>query len=168
MKLEQKPVIAYLMIAGLLFFVLHTFLQVVFIVTVPMEEGWAVQTEEYDTAGGTETMVTEFLDEYEEAKYYHNLSMLERNKYLIGTEFVLGAALTFLLFHFIQKWKTGGDSEDHEKTFLILMLSFGVSIVMPLIFSWILPPPVEWFPSYFRELNDTLVNAELDRIYGGY
>jgi hypothetical protein len=169
MKLEQKPVIAYLVIAGFLFYVLHTFLQVVFIVTLPMEEGWAVETEEFDTADGTETVVTEFKDEYEEAKYYHNEQMLDRNKYLIGAEFALGLGLTILLFHFIPKWKAGGVQKDEpDKPISILFLAFGITIIMPLVFSWILPPPVEWFPSYLRELNDTLVNAELERLYGEY
>jgi hypothetical protein len=60
--------------------------------------------------------------------------------------------------------KEGLKEVSTEGYFALLLLSFVVSIVIPLLLDLILPPPVEWFPAIFKEIDDAQVEEAMREI----
>jgi len=159
---DKKQVIGYLVTAGFVAYVFAAMLSSIFIIAVDMDDGWCIESMEFQTGPDSyEIRCIEFKNRFEEYKYYHNHDMKERNKYLIGGNFALFLAMTFLLFHFVPKWQGENDRTNHDKFFLLFLLSFGVVVIMPLIFGFVLPAPIEWFPKIFVEIHEKQIEATL-------
>lgn len=158
---NKKHLFAYFIFAGMLMYLLHAALQSVFIISLPMEEGWAVETVQTDER----EYITEFKNELEQAKYYHNTDMLKRNKYLMFGEFLFVFGISYLVFHLIPKWKNILNNESGLAVFFTIgIISFIVLFIAPLVFSIILPTPSEWFPDIFIDTHDKLVKSELEHL----
>ena len=147
-----KHIIPFLIIGSFFIFIISAILSSFFIIVLPLADDWCkdgdmiqIGEDEY------EYVCFEFKNEVEELKYYHNKEMLKRNKYLVGLEYVIGYLLTSLCFVFIPKWRKRISHKDLKTNLLISIgVAFAISIVGNLFFSWILPPPVNWFPEFFR------------------
>lgn len=163
---NMTHIAGYVVGAGFVAYLLAAALSAIFVVTVPMAPGWCV-----DGRPGVEDYsgpCSVFLNPLEEAKYYHNRSMVERNVYLITTEFLSWGAVTGLFFYWVPKWKNRAFLQDIDGAtcfMAIAGITFGVSVVAPLIFSAILPPPVEWFPQVFVNLRQAQVDAALRELW---
>ncbi|NLC67800.1 MAG: hypothetical protein GX754_03220 [Clostridiaceae bacterium] len=99
--------------------------------------------------------ITNYDNEFEVNKYFHNERMVKRHTYIFVSMIIVGIIASFLLFYFIPKWKgVKIEHDDYDHTFSILMLGAFTAGLVPLLFGWILPPPVDWFPNVFREINE--------------
>ena len=158
---NTRHLISYLLASGLLAYLLLVMLSAIFIIPLEMDDNWCeipieVRDGEWRCVG--------FKNNLEERKYDHNSDMRDRNEKLIILEFVLFLGITYLVFHFIPKWRERRHHSalDLTHTFIPLgVLTFGVSMVMPYIFDFILPPPTEWFPDIFVEIRETQREAIL-------
>jgi len=158
---NTRHLISYLLASGLLAYLLSVMLSAIFIIGLDMDDNWCeipieVRDGEWRCVG--------FKNNLEERKYDHNSDMRDRNEKLIILEFVLFLGITYLVFHFIPKWRERRHHSalDLTHTFIPLgVLTFGVSMVMPYIFDFILPPPTEWFPDIFVEIRETQREAIL-------
>ena len=163
MDFRKRDVLLFLVGGGLVAYLLAAILSAVFIVALPMADDWCLKSEEVQTGPETNEIVcVAYKNSFERAKYFHNRRMIGRNKALLMVEFTLWLGATTLLFHWMPKWKGIAQSEDGgNKAFLILVLTFGVSLIAPRVFSWFLPPPVDWLPSVFREIREAQVQMAL-------
>jgi len=146
---DKKQVIGYLLVAGFAAYICSAMLSAIFIIAVDQDEGWCLEFVEFQTGTDSyEVRCVEFKNRLEEYKSYHNLEMRERNKYLIGGNFILFLAITCLLFYFIPKWQGEIDHTKDATTFLLLSLSFGIVIIMPLFFWLCSSSPYRVVPRY--------------------
>lgn len=79
--------------------------------------------------------------------------MADRHRSIFISLIVFGIVVSYFFFYYIPKLK--GVKLDSQDTFAILIAGFFTATLAPLIFGWILPPPIEWFPSVFREINES-------------
>jgi hypothetical protein len=159
---RRRDVLLFLVCGGFVAYLLAAVLSAVFIVALPMADDWCLKSEEVQTGPDSyETVCVVFKNSFEQAKHYHNRRMIGRNKVLLGIEFAVGLAVTALLFHWIPKWKGLVQSHEDEKTWYILLLAVGVSLVVPRVFSWLLPPPADWFPAIFSDIREAQVEMAL-------
>ena len=118
-----------------------------------------------------------FKNDFEEAKHFQNGRMHNRNQTLLGVEF----ALWFLVGALVVGERKSEPCPAYlsrrgliplverfwwsnwERIAYGLMLVYLV-LIISLILSWVLPPPIEWFPRVITDINETLVEAELQRI----
>ena len=157
---NTKHIILYALAGGLIFFLLSAMLSATFIVAILQDDDWCIesverQVSEYDTVD--ECIV--YKNNLELLKHEHNQKMVTRNGYLVFGEFVLAFIVTIMLFYYIPKSRGAGpENMDGNVFFAIALFAFGISIVMPLIYGWILPPPVEWFPQVFNDIRQSQVD----------
>jgi hypothetical protein len=71
----------------------------------------------------------------------------------------MGGLLGTFAFHNIPKWRGERTSSDT----LVVGFALGAlaAFLGPLVFSWILPAPIHWFPREFAEIRQGRVNAAL-------
>ena len=158
---NTRHLIGYLLASGLLAYLLSVMLSAIFIIVLDMDDNWCELPIEVRDG---EWKCLEFKNNFEELKYDHNSDMRDRNEKLLILKFVLFLGITYLVFHFIPKWRERPHHSalDLEHTLLPLgVLSLGVSMTMPYIFDFILPPPTEWFPDIFVEIHETQREAIL-------
>ena len=160
---NKKHIITYIIVGGFVFYILSAIISSIFIISVPQDKDWCLESIEIQVSENDyKTECIEFKNDFEMLKYYHNKEMVRRNKYLVFLEFILAFLATSLFFYFIPKWKGHVSNEDNASKFLILtLIAFLISTIAPLIFSWILPAPVNWFPQIFKDINDAQVNEVL-------
>lgn len=155
-----KHIIPFLIIGSFIIFIIGAILSSFFIIVLPLADDWCkdggmiqVGTDDY------EYMCFEYKNEAEMIKHYHNKEMQKRNKYLIGIEYAIAYFLTSICFCFIPKLRKKINIADFKRNlFISLMVAFGISIIGSLFYSWILPAPVEWFPSIFRDMHNEKVD----------
>ena len=70
---DKKQVIGYLLVAGFAAYVFAAMLSAIFIIAVDMDEGWCLESMEFQTGPDSyETQCVEFKNRLEEYKFYHN------------------------------------------------------------------------------------------------
>lgn len=159
---SRKQVTMYIMVSGCCAYVLSVALSAIFIVALPMAPDWCRGWHEYET-GPTQTreVCMSFKNEFEQSKYYHNLDMVKRNKMIVYGGMVFWFGVTALLFHLIPAWKGLHNSGLGDSFVALVAMSLVTAVLVPWILSAILPPPNEWFPQVFRDMNDAQVQAAL-------
>jgi len=163
---NRKHVITYVLVGGLVLYLLSAALSAVFIPVLPMADDWCRDSIEIERGNGRfETIVTDFKNDFEARKYYHNTRMLRRNKYLLFFVYLLAFGLTGLCFYLVPRWR--GQELPHEGAetfFTVAIIAFGIAVVVPLVLGWLLPAPAKWFPQVFREIQDAQVNEALRQL----
>lgn len=142
-------------------YIIHAALAAVFIAPLPQAPDWCHEWIEAKT--GPECVF--FKNDFEEAKYLHNKKMQGRNAILLfvvfGTSFLGGG----LLFHWIPTWKGGPVAPSGSGALgVVLLLSLGVTLLGPLAYGKVLPPPAEWFPSVFLEIREAQQEAAMKEV----
>jgi len=160
--------ITFIIFAGFFFYVLNAIWGAFFIQTVPQASNWCLDWSLFQSNGNTEIRCTSYLNELEERKYYHNLSMLMRNTYWTYSTFITGPFLALLIF-FPLAWRRERTVEKKAEFdevvgvgFVYVGTGFSASFVVPLLLSSILPPPVEWFPEWIVEYSESQRQQILD------
>ena len=166
---NKKFIIPYLFIAGFIFYLLAAVLDSIFIVALQQDEDWCLESIDIEMEGrltnSYETECVRFKNDFAMLKHYHNQKMVSRNKYLIFIEYIVAFLITTLFFYFIPKWKGRlGNLQRSDMIFIILMIAFCISIIIPLILDWILPAPVKWFPQIFKDINDAQVKEAIRKL----
>ena len=170
---KPKHIIPFLIIGSFIMFIISAVLSSFFIITLPLADDWCkdgdtiqIGEDEY------EYVCFEFKNEAEALKYYHNKDMLKRNKYLVGINYIIGYLFTSLCFCFIPKWRNKINIKNLKVNLLVSIgIAFAISIVGVLFYSWILPPPINWFPEFFRNMNYEKINElnlEIQKYTGIY
>jgi hypothetical protein len=161
---NTRLLIGYLLVSGLLAYLLSVMLSAIFIIGLDMDDNWCELPIEVRDG---EWKCLEFKNNFEERKYDHNSDMRDRNGKLLILKFILFLGVTYIVFHFIPKWRELRHHSALDLTHTLVplgLLSFGVSNTMPLIFAFILPTPTEWFPYIFVEIHETQREAILSEL----
>lgn len=164
---NKRHLLIFILPASLGAYLLKAALSAVFVVSVPMAPDWCLDYQEIQTGPDDFSYrCVAYKSPLEEAKHRHNLQMIDRNKVLFAIEFVLWFGIAALAFHWVPTWKGIRTSVSGGEKFISLgVLAFVVLVVGPLVLSWLLPPPVDWFPGVFREINEAQVQEALRGIY---
>jgi len=165
MKLSRKNIVLYLLIGGFLFYTVSAILSAIFITPIPMDSDWCkdgevVQIGENDS----EFICFEFKNEWQKSIYYYNQKMIGRNKNLFWLRLFSILIITVFIFYVIPKWKRNLNVEKSKAIGSSIALSIGIVLLMPFFFSLILPPPNEWLPKIFEEINDAQINEAIRKL----
>ena len=156
--------IIYIIITGFVFYLLSAVMSALFIYVLPLAEDFYTDYWENiyeDPEGGIsyEFYITEFKNDFEKRKFYHNKAMEKRNTYLIWLNFVIAVVITSVVFYFIPERRKVSNENSYTGVFIsILAMAFCVTFIMPLMFSFILPSPIEWFPKILKDFYENKVN----------
>lgn len=165
---NKKQVILYIFIVGFLLFCIRAGLNSYYVIKVPHEDNWCKKWVEIPVGENKEEYrCVEFKNEIEKMKYYHNRTQQEHNENIYWGITIFGAIITILTFHYIPKWKNikyKNKTEKNDKIEAIIIIIVATTGVAPLIYHYILPPPIEWFPDIFRRIHEQRVNEAMEII----
>lgn len=155
-----KHIIPFLIIGGFLLYIIAATISSFLIIVLPLGEDWCLDGDYLQVSEDEyEYVCFEFKNELEEFKYYHNMEMAKRNKYVYIISFLIAYLLTSFCFCFIPKWRNKISKEVFRKNLLISAgVALAITFLGPLLFGFILPPPAEWFPSIFRDMHNEKVD----------
>jgi len=151
--------LAIVLFAGFAFYLLISVAAAYFVIEVPMSDDWCLKTHgdfvvDYAKEGSP---CVEFKNKWEEIKYNHNLSMKHRNMYLYFYSVLIATVGSLLAL----KWLWKMDLWVWRSRFLAGQAGLLIGVLMPLVFSWILPPPMEWFPDMIVRMHESKVDETL-------
>lgn len=160
---NPKHLLVFVSAAGVSIYLLNALWSAMFIVAVPMDDNWCSDAVEHRSGEyKSEWRCVEFKNDLERQKYYHNRRMRQRNTYWVYGMVIFGGVLGVVMFHVLPRWR--GRDTNVEGFIISIMLGMFVAIVVPNILSWILPAPVEWFPSEITEIAKTRQEEALRRL----
>ena len=153
MNLDNRlHMLVYVVVGGLLFYGSTAIWSAFFIIALPQDPGWCADVVQIQTGENSfDEQCVAFKDHASELKHYHNQRMVQRNKYWLYFRSVLGALLGALVFHTIPRWRR----TPSPSTALTGGLALGavVAFLAPLVFGWMLPSPIDWFPRELAEIH---------------
>jgi hypothetical protein len=148
---NPRHVLAFVFLIGAFFYLAGALWSAYFIISLPQAEDWCKDWIEPDpdARGSGFTGCVGFKNDVEGTKYYHNKQMLVRNrKWVYAT---IGAAILLSLFVF---WyfpsRIHHRQVPHDAFATAIVLGFIAAVIAP-IYSWALPAPTTWFPSFIVE-----------------
>lgn len=158
---SKSTLIAFTLVAGILFYLIEALWGAFFIHPVPMADNWCLQMEAFEIRENEfEEYCVKYLNYFEEGKYYHNKIMLDRNTYRKYSTLITGPFFVLLLFVWIPRRK---NMTGNEYTRIILS-GILASFVFPLGLSWVLPAPVHWFPEWIAEYHQVQIERALESL----
>ena len=169
---KSTHVIAFVISLGIVAYLASALWSAVFIVSLPMDEDAITDAIEIETGKNrygevqTEWHPTEFKNTLEELKYYHNERMRDRNRYWVYGELIVGGLLGFFVFYIIPKWRKTQEHQHDTSGIAVGSVVLGVLVVLivPLVLSWVLPPPIRWFPQKIVSIAETRQREVLTRL----
>lgn len=169
---KLSHIIVFAISLGIFAFLLTALWSAIFIVSLPVEKDAITDSIEIETGenryGGvqTEWYPTEFKNTFEELKYYHNEQMRDRNRYWIYGLMLFGGILGLFVFYIIPKWRNNLEKQHDSLKIAMESITLGVVavLIIPFILSWILPPPVKWFPQEIVKIAEMREKAALTRL----
>ena len=155
---------ALIAILGVFAYLLRAALAAIFVIAVPLADDWCTEWVTIPGDGNDldEEVCVEFRSDYEEDKYYHNKAMETRNLYLNVFTLLLCCGVAWFVLRQIPNWK--GQSTDRIGVGTVLAVGFLAWLVIPWFLSLVLPPPVDWFPQVFRDIQDAQVDKVLTEL----
>lgn len=158
----------YLIISGLVVYLLSAAIDAVFIYTVEMSPDWCVESMDVEGKYGFHKECIRFKNKIEELKYLHNQTIEKRISKRVYAMFALASIVTLLLMllapsHFFDN----GNEFLHHKTEVIasaIFYGFLISIIMPLFYGAVFPPPIEWLPHEIIAIRQARVELVLQEI----
>jgi len=147
---NKRHVASFLFGASFSFYLLGAAWSAVFIVALPQDPDWCQEYVEIQTGENSfEERCVAFKDHAAEIKQYHNQRMIQRNTYWFYASLVLGGLVGILAFHTVPRWR--GDQTCSSSLGGGLAAEVAAAFLGPLLFGWLLPAPIHWFP---QELAD--------------
>jgi hypothetical protein len=146
-----------LVLGGVFFYIFGAVLSTLFFPIAPLAEDWCLDGEGVRVGPGSYRFeCLEFRNKLEEAKFQHNRSIPLRMRFLVGVEFLLGFSVVSLFFYFVPE--RSGESKKAGPDFLLWLslLAFLMTVVIPMLLGWLLPPPVGWIP-FLGDVQDARV-----------
>jgi hypothetical protein len=141
-------------------------MQSLFVISVPLDDDWCFDMREIQTGEDEYSFECfEFKNEFEEAKYNHNVKSSDINFYIYLGGFILNVFLIYLIFHKLPQRINKNEEYrqlNENEIFEFIMMTFAIILIAPWVFSFLLPPPVEWFPDFFRTYNEVKTKEVID------
>ncbi|WP_028872325.1 hypothetical protein [Psychroserpens burtonensis] len=162
MQLTRKNIILYLVIGGFIFYILSVLLSAISIAPIPMDQDWCKYGEDIQIGENEyEFRCLEYKNEWQETIYYYNQKVLERYINLLWFKLILALIVTVFIFYFIPKWKGVLNKKGENIIGSLILIALVIVLIIPFIFSFLLPPPIEWLPDIFEEINDAQINEAI-------
>ncbi len=146
----------YILLGGLFFYLISITFDLIFIPRLEMTPPWCDKWIEKRIGYRTQRECVEFPDKLQELKYRHNQKMEERFTYKMFGIFLFATIFTFLLmlltpYQFL-------DQKITLETFsgaVVVAVFYGVILgfLVPVVLQALLPPPSEWMPNEFFEIQ---------------
>ncbi len=160
----------FVIVGGFAFYVLNVLWSAYFFIGLPQQEGWCLEwdwIEHYD--GAIEYICTEPINDKEKSINYHNLAMIERNKYWLYSTSVTGPLLALFLFLWLPKLIGAQTVADDQYVITPDVVAIGAvglvaSFVAPWVYQYVLPAPVDWFPDFIGNYHDQQVRYFLEQL----
>ena len=157
----------YIIIGGFLIYLLSATVDLIFVPTLEMKDGWCKSWTEKRVIYRKIRECTEFRNEIDALKLKHNKRMENRNSYKMFAIFFSTSLFTYFLM-----WLNPANFFDEKTAFehnsgvMATAVYYGVFIgfLMPIIFEASLPPPQEWFPNEFIEIREARIKQIMDEI----
>lgn len=165
----DRPIhlIAFAATVGVITYLTSALWSAIFIVPMPLDADAITDSVEVQTGENeSKWYATGFKNSLEEAKYYHNRNMRERNRYWVYGQLLVGAALGILAFYVVPKWRTALNPRYEPPAFVIGGVFIGVLSVLfvPFLLSLVLPAPVKWFPQEIIDISESRERDALERL----
>jgi len=159
---RPRDLVLFALIAGFVLYLGGAVWSGLFVVTLPQDRDWckdviAVRESETNVA----RRCVAFKNSFEELKYYYNLEAVESNRYRLVAQLLVGGLLGWLFFHRLPKMRAGLP-KPNESLVASFFIGTTVALVMPLLWSWVLPPGATWLPRQITERADHRVAQELN------
>jgi hypothetical protein len=157
----------YIIIGGFLIYVLSASIDLIFIPTLEMSDGWCKDWTEKSMLYKKDKECAAFSDKIEERKYRHNKNMELRQSYKMFAILLLATVFTYFLI-----WLNPANFFDRKTQFehttgvMAVAVYYGIftGLIMPIIYQELLPPPHQWFPQEFLEIRQARIEQILDNI----
>lgn len=157
----------YIIIGGFCIYLLSASIDLIFIPTLELSEGWCKEWSEKRFIYRQVKKCVTFSNNIEALKYEHNNRMEKRSSYKMIAFFFSASAVTYFLIwlkpaNFFDK-KT---EFDHNAGVITTAIYYGVFLgfLMPILYQELLPPAPEWFPREFIEIRQVRVEKILNDI----
>ena len=157
----------YIVIGGFLIYLLGAAVDLIFIPTLEMSDGWCKNWTEKKVTYRRVRECTDFRNEIDALKFKHNKRMEKRHSYKMFAIFFSASLVTYLLMwlnpaNFFDKTT----AFEHNTGMMATAVYYGVFLgfLMPIIFQELLPSPHEWFPNEFIEIRQARVEQILKGI----
>jgi len=158
----------YLIVGGLAFYLLSAAIDAVFIYTMKMSPGWCVEYMNVEGKYGFHKECIRFKNKIEELKYLHNQTIEKRIPKRAHAMLALASIVTLLLMLLApSRFFDNGNEFLHHKTAVFasaVFYGFLLSVVMPLLYGAVLPPPIEWFPDEIIAIRQARIELVLNQI----
>ena len=158
----------YLIVGGLVVYILSAAIDAIFICTVEMSPGWCLESTDVEGKYGFHKKCIKFKNKIEELKYFHNQTIEKRIPKRTFAMFVLSSLVTLLLMllapsHFFDR---GNDFLSYKKEVIASAIFYGflLSIVIPLFYVAVFPPAIEWLPDEIITIRKARVELVLQEI----
>jgi len=150
---KLSHVIVFAIILSLFAYFASALWSAIFIVSLPMDKDAIVDAVKI---GETEYHL-EFKNCLAKLKYDHNVRMRDRNRYWIYGELVVGGLIGLFVFYFVPRWRNTLDIKQDMSGVIGGGVVLGVLVVLivPMVFSWVLPAPVKWLPKNIVEIAES-------------
>jgi hypothetical protein len=157
----------YVLIGGLFFYLVSITFDLIFIPRLEMPQAWCEKWVERKVGYKTQKECVKFSDKLQELKYRHNQKMEERFTNKMFAIFLCATISTFLIM-LLNPYKFF----DQKITFetytgsIAVAVFYGVIIgfLLPVAFQALLPPPSEWLPNEFFEIQKARTELILRQI----
>ena len=148
--------LAYVLLGGLIFYLASITFDLIFIPRLEMTPPWCDKWVERKIGYRTQKECVQFPDKLQELKYRHNQKMEERFTYKMFGIFLCASISTFLLM-LLNPYKFL-DQEITLETYagaVVVAVFYGVIIgfLLPVVLQAVLPPPSDWLPNEFFEIQ---------------
>lgn len=157
----------YIIFGGFFLYVLSASIDLIFIPTLEMSDGWCKDWAEKSLLYGKDRECVAFSDEIEERKYHHNKNMEQRQSYKMFAILFSATVFTYFLM-----WLNPANFFDQKTQFehttgvIAVAVYYGIitALIMPIIYHELLPPPHQWFPHEFIEIRQARIEQILNNI----
>ena len=138
---------------GFFFYAISAVWSAIFIVALPQDSDWCLETHTFQIGENEyEERCIAFKNKAAQIKHIYNLRMVERNRYWIYLCVFLGGILGVIVLgrmNGIAEIDPGWPGSSAQ-----FVLGCCMALVGPLLFSWLLPPPIDWFPEELVHIHD--------------
>ena len=163
----QLFLLFYLVIGGLIFYLLGATFDTIFVPTIDQPDGFCEEWTERAFRWHRAQDCIKFKNQVEELKYKHNKQMEKRSSRKALVLFLLASGATYLLMVLRPTlFFDRGDYLGYTTGMIATAVLLGVVIgfMIPIICQALLPAPAEWLPEEFMEIRRARVELILNEI----
>jgi hypothetical protein len=158
----QFRILIFVIIGSAGFWLSSVLFFAIVVAPLPQEPGWCLETRDGfgDEAGWHSAQCVEFANAFEEAKYFHNLSVIDAHeRYSYGT-WVTGALLGWLVLYHLPR--RSASTADPAALVAATVIGLVTAALGPRLTGALLPTPAEWFPQVIVDYADRQQEYWLD------